>query len=56
MGRVYGKSLPQLQRLIGDGGDDLASAVEGTWWGGWGGFFVEQIKKNIGFPVQMLEH
>ena len=43
MGRVYGKSLPRLQRLVGDRGDDLALAAEGTWCGGGmiGGFFVE---------------
>ena len=34
MGQVYGKSLPRLQSLDGDRGDDLALAVEGTWWGG----------------------
>ena len=29
MGRVYGKALPRLQRLIDDRGDDMAVAVEG---------------------------
>ena len=34
VGQVYGKTLPRLQRQVGDRGDDMASAVEGTWWGG----------------------
>ena len=61
MGQVYEKTLPRLQRLIGDRGDDLESAVEGTWWGGstirgffdeiWG-WRGERFKKNIRFPVK----
>ena len=43
MGQVYEKSLRRRQRLINVRCDDMASAVEGTWWGGStiGGFFVE---------------